>query len=916
MRGWLLLALALLLGCESVPVDEGVDPEPPEVVLTVDLTRWDPQFYRADELSLSGEWKFAFDPDADGEQRGLYAPGGEVLFDRTILVPYPWQAVLSGLGPEPPNPYPPTFTEQTLQTYKGVVWYARRVEVPASWPADERVFLRFGAVDWEAEVWVEGERAAGHVGGYTPFEVDVTAWAQPGGSFHVAVRVRDDCYDDKASLVGKQGGFWYTCAGGLWQDVVLSHRPAAHVVSVLDLPADDHERVSMVVDVTGPAGPATLSVAVACIEESCGRTCGPEWTTTSLDLTGETVEVPLELAIPGVVAWTPEQPCLLGRTIELTSDTGTDAVLGYTAVRDIRVDWAPGHSPADSDDPGQQYKAFYVAGRPVYVRGVLDQGYHPQGIHQYPSRDARLHDLQLLQELGFNTVRQHIKPEEPYFYAACDLMGLIVIYDLPCPPDLAPSSADAQWKPAFEQTLRDLIARDRNHPSILWWVVFNEAWGLMRPPFWKDEDGLAYVAGMVELTRLLDPFRPAEDNSPGGLSEMVDRGALPHVATDVLSYHIYDKNPVTFGERIDVMVSETYPGSTWNWYGADAQAGQPLVISEFGGLGADDTDGDAGFLLHSQLRLMRAHPKIQGYVFTQAYDVEWEHNGLLRYDRSPKELGLEELGLASADLLGDPFLILGPSPIVTAEPGAHVELELGAASPAPLTLTGIAGELTTREGDVLEEWTHAGGEVAEVTTLGVVSLTAPADDGIYVVTGRAEADSAVVARAGLYLVVDAGDDGGVGTLRPDDAPVSAEFECAEGACWCSGACELVFAIDTPGPGRYRVSFEAELAAYDPTLPQTDGIPHPSTVTLFLDDGDLARFELEDAPDDHRGVLSLHNHYPDLRGSYGARVSVELGELDLGDAVAVRFAATDGVRLFFRTGGRYLLHPQLTFELYP
>jgi hypothetical protein len=913
MRWHAFIALALLLACTRDPwVTPGIDGGPPDTIdasgppdvraappqipTGTDLSRWDPQWYRPHEISLSGPWDFAFDPEGDGID----------AYDRTIEVPFPWQSVLSGIGPEPPDAYPPLETEAVLQTYRGDAWYRRVIEIPTDWPPGSLPFLRFGAVDWEARVLIDGAEAAHHVGGYTAFEVPLDA--APGESVTVEVRVTDPCDDDEAVLVGKQGGMWYTCAGGIWQDVTLTHRPSAHLRSVTDVPTD--AGLEARVQVAGPAAPARVRVSVACMEDSCGSPCGPWTVSQEVTPTPDGVEVTLELPLPDVPIWDPAAPCLLGREILLDGPGGTDRVLGYTARRGVSVDWAPGAEG--------QYKDLRNGDHPVHLRAVLDQGYHPEGIWRAPTRAARIGDLQAMKAMGFNGVRMHIKPEPPWYYAAADVLGLWVVYDMPCPWDQAPSGPGAAWRDHWEAAVRDLVARDRNRPSILWWVNFNEAWGLLNPPFWGNDEGTGFVRDMYHLVQALDPTRPVEDHSPGGFSEIL--GVLPHVETDVNSFHAYVADPEGIAARIASYADGVYPGSVDNVFGGPPQDGAPLIVSEMGGQWAGATWGDAAYPLHAWLNAMRLEPKIRGWVFTQLTDVEWETNGLLTYDRQVKTLGLDELGLELGDLLGDLYLNLGLDPVIRAAPGDVITLPVTLSRFSTGTTGEVAVELYTRLGiflDVLGTIEGIKGGEA-VIPAGEIAFTVAVPPGIYVIRGWGSfSDDEAVARQGLYLVVDDEPPLEPHMLDPGTAVVDGDGGCVDGrACRCRGTCAMSFTVSPPAPGTWQLTLVAEASTWDGPPQQSDPVLAPGDIAVFVgDDADPAGLaHVADAPADHRGVLSLGAAWPALRGAYGAPIEVDLGVHTVGDAVTITLAAEDtGVQVFFRDGGRDLSAPRVLFE---
>lgn len=888
----------------------------------LDFERWDPRAYRTSEVRLDGAWLFAFDPLSDGEDRGMPMPPFLAEnYPEEIEVPYPWQSVLSGVGPEPPEAWEKFGSEKGLASYRGDVWYARMVPIPNSLQTGERLILRLGAADWKSDIWVNGVLAGSHEGGFTPHEVDITDYVEAGGTqAGVAIRVTDLCDDEPAALLGKQGTTWYSCSGGIWQEVTLVRRPAVHVRSVadgMDVARDGSVAVHVAVGTAeGGAGgnrndkpEMVVRVRYRCLEDMCGKACeGSAFGEVEEGL----AEVVLDLS--AVPVWSPDRPCLLIRSVELAGEGVWDRVDGYMARRNLAIDWFPGHSPQEQSDPQEQYKAVFSDGQPVYLRSVLDQGYHPDGLYNYPSKEARRGDLEAMKQLGFNGIRQHIKPEAPWFYAMADAVGLWVVYDFPAPATDAASGPEAPWRPVYKETMRQLVLRDLSHPSILWWVLFNEGWGVATPAFWTTKEGQEYVRGLVEEVRQMDPGRPVEDHSPGGISDFLSMGQYPHVESDVLSFHNYSGDVLAIAQRVKLVVESFFPGAAQHFFGGRVQAGEPLFNSEFGGLAADDTRGDGTYLLHVWLNELNRYAKLQGYVFTEAYDVEWERNGLLTYDRLPKEYGLDELGMQMADLAGDPYLVVGPEAIVEAKPGESVDVAVGIRSSRALEGQTLRLEMVQLEGagpQVLEEQTRGPWSVpAGYTEMESFAWVAPTKPGVYAIRAGMTGPSGSV-RNGLYLIVDDGVSGsGVTAEQIEKGGVTCV---ADGGCYCEGLCELSMVVPTPGPGRYRITLEAELASFDPTMPQTDSRLRMTSLELKVDDEGVRGALVADCPADHRGVLSLSRHLKELRGLYGFWSSYDLGVAQVGETVKISLKSFDnGVMLFLRGGGRYLKAPQVRF----
>jgi len=918
----------------------------PEAAPELDLSRWNPRLFRPSEVSLDGQWLFAFDPEGDGLERGMHQPPyTQEKYDRTIEVPFPWSSLLSGVGPEPPESWAKFGSEREVQSYKGDAWYATEVPVPADFGPDEMLMLRFGAVDWKASVYVEGDEAGEFVGGFVDFQVDLTPWASGRSSINVALKVTDLCDGAPEALLGKQGGIWYTCAGGIWQTVTLERVAKAHIRTVITGMSNDGltaVKIAVSPEAQGLDG-LKVRLAARCLSAGCLGQCQDG--AAEAEVEGGVATMTLDLS--QVPVWTPESPCLLTFVAQLgarntwlgptggdgtgadraeanrtggdqTEGDGTGVVLdevhGYLARRELSIEWFPGHSPHEQGEADRQFKAIYAGKKPVYLRSVLDQGYHPLGILQYPSRDARKDDLLFIKSQGFNGLRQHIKPEGPWFYAMADLLGLWVVYDMPCPAQETASGAGAAWREPYVALMKHLVARDGGHPSILWWVLFNEAWGVANPPFWNNSEGQEFVRTLVATVKALDPGRPVEDHSPGGLSDFLSMGAFPHVESDLMSFHLYASDLGWMAKRLAEVVAGFAPGLTGHFFGGRVQGGEPLFNSEFGGLAADDTRGDGGYLLHAWLNELHRHEKLQGYVFTQAYDVEWEKNGLMTYYRDPKELGLEEMCLTLSDLTGDPYLVLGPNPIVEAAPGAPLQFELGISGSAPLALTSVDVELRSQGGTTVESLSRGAASCAAgYCGLEGLAMVAPGEPGVYVLTVQAHYEGGTV-KNGLYLIVDQPEPLAPFELTSLSVGLSPEVTCiADAACQCAGWCDLDFLVVTPGPGRYRLVFEGELASFDPDVPQTDSLWRMTSLELRLNDEGVMGALIPDSPADHRGVVSLSRHQDALRGRYGFASTYDLGVHDVGETLTLTLRSHDnGVAVFFRDGGRFLNGPSLFF----
>ncbi|GAB3246838.1 glycoside hydrolase family 2 protein [Kineosporia babensis] len=576
-----------------------------------------PLLQRGEWTSLDGSWDFAHDDAGQGLAGRWYEIGAEAGFDRRIEVPYPPESPASGIHDTGFHP---------------VVWYRRTVADPVLARADgRRALLHFGAVDFVADVWVDGQHVAHHVGGQTPFSVDVTDVLAAGQAEHVIV-VRAE--DDPFSMVAPRGkqdwrdkthGIWYERTTGIWQTVWAESVPATHVTEVYWRP--DVARTAVHGEVTLNRLPEGAVVAVTV---SFGDEVLAEQSTT---IRSERTE--LDLKIPALtngqdrarLLWSPEHPNLIDITVVVRDSSGTvlDEVASYTGLRDVKVGGG----------------AFKLNGAPIYTRSVLNQGYRPQ-THNASTGTAQLRaEVELLLAMGFNSVRNHQKAEDPRFLFWADKLGLMVWGET--------AAAYSFSNDAIELLTRewtDLVRRDRSHPSLVVWVPFNESWGVQ--DIATDAAQQNFSKALAALTRALDATRPVISND-----------GWEHVDSDILGMHDY---------------TTTGPGLTKNWGTAEAadalirselgvqgrkpivdpialakwDAGvAPLMMTEFGGISLSADPEDWGYasvtspseyesIVGELFDALRAAPTVVGFCYTQFMDTGQETNGLLYADGTPK----------------------------------------------------------------------------------------------------------------------------------------------------------------------------------------------------------------------------------------------------------------------------------------
>jgi hypothetical protein len=633
-----------------------------------------PDAMRDSWANLNGAWEFRFD-DADEGLRGGWEKPGAKGFDRTIVVPFPWESELSGIHQAKGAPK--------------TGWYRRRFTVPKSFPADHQVWLRFGAVDWRADVWVNGRKVAEHEGGYTPFEADISNALTRDGENVLVVRAFDPT---NASLpTGKQVG-WYTPSSGIWQTVWLEARPKVFIADFEIVTAIQPARARFKTHVAGlDQGRYKLSIKGEDRSvESAAVTIEPAGSASD-DSKNEPSQrlVVVEAKVSDPVLWSPETPHLYDVALELSDQNAKpiDTIRTYFGLRTI----ARGKF---GDEP---FERILLNGKPVFLRAALDQSFNPAGLYTAPDDEFLKRDMIIAKTMGLNGLRIHIKPDEPRRLYWADRLGILILEDMP-----NTWRQDAKARTWWERTMREAIVRDRNHPAIIAWVAFNETWGLGKPEdYKKDRDTQNWVAKMVDAIGELDGHeRLVEDNSPCNYD---------HIAkTDLNSWHFYIDDHRAAREHIERVVANTVPGSTFNYCPGLAQSAIPLINSEYGAVSAGGGDRDISWGLRDLTTQLRRHPKIQGFVYTELTDIEWEHNGLVNYDRTPKLFGYDTWlpDMRPSELLGADFIGYDAPPCIVAKAGEMITLPI------------FVSHYSDRTGPVKVRWWASGyDEAADIRTV-------------------------------------------------------------------------------------------------------------------------------------------------------------------------------------------------------
>ncbi|MGP3533730.1 glycoside hydrolase family 2 protein [Microbacterium sp. RD1] len=575
-----------------------------------------PQLLRAAWQNLDGVWAFRVDDDGVGDADGW--PDGFDT-DQQIVVPFPPESPASGIAHDGFHP---------------VVWYSRTISPEdlrnAGYDADRpRVLLHFGAVDYRAEVWIDGRRAGSHEGGHTPFTLDVTELVRSGGPHLLVVRAEDDPHD-MTQPRGKQDwhedahAIWYRRTTGIWQTVWLEAVPSISIEHVSWLPAG-HTAVELRVRLRGVA-PAGTRLSVALDFDESGEDLGQLDVDVPAGARRIRVDVPLARQHNGQaedeLTWSPEHPRLVDATIVLSDGDCGDTIASYLGVRTV----------------GTRRGAFLLNGSPYDVRSVLNQGFWPESHLAAPSPEALRREVELIKDLGFTACRIHQKVEDPRFLYWADRLGLLVWGEAPAAYEFAPIAVHRLTREWMEA-----VDRDISHPSIVTWVPFNESWGIQHVA--DDPAQQAYSRALSDLTRALDPSRPVISND-----------GWEQQNTDLLTVHDYEGDGAALahtyadGAARKRILDRLAPSGRMQLVGGASDAGQPVMLTEFGGIGfqpageradgwgyttaADDEDWLAR--IRSLYEATRASDLLAGTCYTQLTDTMQETNGLLTAERTPK----------------------------------------------------------------------------------------------------------------------------------------------------------------------------------------------------------------------------------------------------------------------------------------
>ncbi|KAJ5740475.1 hypothetical protein N7493_000347 [Penicillium malachiteum] len=517
-----------------------------------------PQLQRAQWQNLNGIWQYQ---NASSLAAVQNPPFGQDLAQE-VLIPSCLESGLSGIQ----------------GSYMLYSWFSTSFEVPSDWNG-QSILLNFGAVDYEATVFVNGKKAGFHRGGYFRFSLDVTRFLK----------------------AGQENEF------GIWQSVWIEPVPTNHV-SQLDIDGNMDGQLNMTVHTSAANTTSSALVVVKDGDNIVATHRGP-------------TNRPFQFKVDSPSLWSPDSPKLYNITVKL----GEDKVQSYTGFRTIAKGTVDG------------VVRPLLNGEFIFMFGTLDQGFWPDGIYTPPTKEAMVYDLEMLKRLGFNMVRKHIKVENDLFYRACDELGLLVIQDMPAMRPLQSKALpncgsetllpDEAQQAEFTRQLEVLINQHKSFPSIATWIIYNEGWGQITSYYPEFE--LTDLVRQLDPTRLIDSTTGWYDHGAGDFSDN-HHYSDPQCGTPFYSTASspYDDTRIGFQGEFGGIGNNVSIEHLWNDQAAINTINQTYELD----LSLEAWNYRSHVLLSELQNQIRLY-SCSGGVWTQTTDVEGEVNGLMTYDR-------------------------------------------------------------------------------------------------------------------------------------------------------------------------------------------------------------------------------------------------------------------------------------------
>lgn len=568
-----------------------------------------PQFVRNNWENLNGTWDFGFDDKNVGEAEKWYESFKGNL---TIEVPFTYETKMSGICDE---------------TRHDNIWYHKTIRVDGKLLEKNNYILHFEGSDFVTKLWVNGHYVGSHKGGYARFSFDITNHLHDGEN-ELTVKVEDSF--DMQQPRGKQRWMdhnflcFYVQTTGIWKTVWSEYVPKKSIASVKMTPNLSDACLELEYNVNAPEesfnGDLLLETVVTFKDQLISKTI------TALTSAHQRVSVDMKTRFDrayknAVHTWSPRIPNLYDISFRLLEGSDVlDEVGSYAAMREIRI------------DKGN----VLLNNRLLYQRLILDQGYWKDSHLTPPSEEALIEDIDKIMALGYNGLRKHQKTEDERFLYWCDVKGMLVWCEAPSAyqfSDYAATEFMTEWS--------EIVKQNYNHPCIITWTPVNESWGVTEIQTNKTHQH--FTEAVYYLTKTLDKMRPV----------IVNDGWV-HTISDIITLHDYEASGERFSARYtdrkdDIVSRELYFNNDMAAF-ADGYEykGQPIMISEFGGIAFSGDDSGWGYggkvsskdafikRFDSIVTAIKKLPYSCGYCYTQVTDIQQEINGLMDIDRNFK----------------------------------------------------------------------------------------------------------------------------------------------------------------------------------------------------------------------------------------------------------------------------------------
>ena len=568
-----------------------------------------PQFVRNNWENLNGAWDFGFDDSNAGEAEKWYQ---NFKGDLTIQVPFTYETKLSGICDE---------------TRHDNIWYHRTIQVDTKLLESHNYILHFEGSDFVTKLWVNGQFAGSHRGGYARFSFDITNLLTEGEN-HLTVKVEDSF--DTQQPRGKQRWMdenftcFYVQTTGIWKTVWSEYVPKMHISSVKMTPNLSDSCLELEYNVNAPEsvcnGDLVLETTVTFKNRLVNKTVTA--ITSSLQRARIDMTVRCEKSFHhDMYVWSPRTPNLYDISFRLIHKQEVlDEVGSYAAMREIRIDQGN----------------ILLNNLALYQRLILDQGYWKDSHLTPPSEEALIEDIDKIKALGYNGLRKHQKTEDERFLYWCDVKGMLVWSEAPSAyrfSDYAVTEFMTEWS--------EIVKQNYNHPCIITWTPLNESWGITEVQTNKMQQW--FTEAVYYLTKSLDKMRPV----------IVNDGWV-HTISDIITLHDYEPSGKRFLSRYlehkdEIVSRELYFNKDMAAF-ADGYEykGQPILISEFGGIAFNNNDSGWGYgdkvtskqdfidRFDKIVTAVKELPYSCGFCYTQVTDVQQEIKGLMDIDRNFK----------------------------------------------------------------------------------------------------------------------------------------------------------------------------------------------------------------------------------------------------------------------------------------